>query len=334
MYHITMIPGDGIGPEVMAAARQVVEASGIDVQWDVVNAGADTFETTGALIPDAVIESIEKNKVALKGPITTPVGKGFKSVNVQLRKLFDLYANIRPIKKIKGIDTPFENVDLVIFRENTEGLYIGDETAINDNEVHAIKKVTKTGSERLIRKAFQYAQDHDIKKVTVAHKANILKKSDGLFLQVARDVANDFPNIGFEDLIIDNLSMQLVRNPSQFQLIATTNLYGDILSDLCAGLVGGLGVVPGANIGENIAIFESVHGSAPDIAGKGLANPTAAILSAAMMLDYLGEQSKSEEIIQAVELIICEGEKVTADLGGHATTDEMTSAIIEVLKSV
>jgi isocitrate dehydrogenase (NAD+) len=329
MYNITLIPGDGIGPEVAEAAKSVIEASGVKIQWDTVNAGLDVLNKEGTLVPARVFESLEKNRIALKGPITTPVGSGFKSINVMLRKKYDLFSNIRPVKTIPGINVPFQNVDLVIFRENTEDLYIGQERMINENAAEGIKLITKEGSLRIIKAAFDYANQNNKSKVTVVHKANIMKLTDGLFLQCAREVAKEYTHIQLQEVIVDNMCMQLVMNPGQFQVIVTTNLYGDILSDLCAGLVGGLGIVPGANIGENMAIFEAVHGSAPDIAGKNLANPTAMILTGAMMLNYLGESIKSRSIYKAVETTILQGKFVTKDLGGSASTKDMTSAIIE-----
>ncbi|QEK11417.1 NAD-dependent isocitrate dehydrogenase [Crassaminicella thermophila] len=334
MYNITLIPGDGIGPEVADAAKNVVEATGLEVKWDIVNAGLTVYEETGVLVPDKVFKSIEKNKVALKGPITTPVGSGFRSINVMLRKKYNLFSNVRPIRTIPGINTPFKNIDLVIFRENTEGLYSGIEKKSSEDSAEAIKLTTKDASIRIVKEAFSYAEKNNKTKVTIVHKANIMKLTDGLFLDCAREISKNYPNIDLEEVIVDNMCMQLVMNPSQFQVIVTTNLYGDILSDLCAGLVGGLGLVPGANIGNDLAIFEAVHGSAPDIAGKNLANPTAIILSAAMMLNHLGEKEKSNFIVDAVLKTIDEGKFVTRDLGGSASTNDMTNAIIEKLLSL
>ncbi|SHK48139.1 isocitrate/isopropylmalate dehydrogenase family protein [Paramaledivibacter caminithermalis] len=331
MYDITLIPGDGIGPEVIDSAKQVIEATEIDMNWDIVNAGADVYAKKGILVPDEVFKSIERNKMVLKGPITTPIGCGFRSINVLLRKKYDLFANIRPVKKIKGIETPFKNIDLVIFRENTEGLYSGIEVKEQEDEARAIKVITKKASLRIIKEAFEYAQKNNKEKVAVVHKANIMKLADGLFLDCAREVAKSYPHIELQEVIVDNMCMQLVMNPSKYEVIVTTNLYGDILSDLCAGLVGGLGLVPGANIGRDMAIFEAVHGSAPDIAGKNIANPTAVILSGAMMLNYLGENKRSKLIVDAVERTIEEGKYVTVDLGGTASTTEMTKAIIQNL---
>ena len=329
-YDITLIPGDGIGPEVSAAAAEILESSGVSIRWEKVNAGKKVFEETGTLVPDSVYKSIEKNKVALKGPITTPIGSGFRSINVALRKKYDLYANIRPIKSLKGLEGRYSDVDLVIFRENTEGLYIGIERVVDDETVEAVKLITKKGSERILRAAFEYAEKNGHPKVTVAHKANILKLADGLFLETAKRVAADYKP-ALEPVIIDNMCMQMAMNPSQFGVIATMNLYGDILSDLGAGLVGGLGLIPGANIGKDIAIFEAVHGSAPDIAGKGLANPIALTLSGAMMLRHLGETQAAESVEKAVEAVLAEGAVRTRDLGGTASTDDMKRAILSKL---
>ena len=329
MYRITAIPGDGIGPEIVQAALEVINATGVPIEWEIVNAGLEVYEKEGTLVPQKVFDSIEKNKIALKGPITTPIGKGFSSINVMLRKKYDLYSCIRPAKSVKGIKVPFENIDLVIFRENTEDLYVGNERMIDEDKAEALKIITKKGSTRIVEAAFEYARKNSKTKVAVAHKANIMKLADGLFLKCAREVAKEYPEIELQEVIIDNMCMQLVMNPSQFQVIVTTNLYGDILSDLCAGLVGGLGMVPGANIGNNLAIFEAVHGSAPDIAGKNIANPTAIILSGAMMLRHLGEIEASNKITDAVLQTIEQGDKVTPDLGGAASTIEMTEAIIK-----
>lgn len=331
MYHITLIKGDGIGPEVTMAAKKIIDATGVEIEWDIVNAGQNVYETTGELVPDEVYKSLEKNKIALKGPITTPVGTGFRSINVHLRKKYELYANIRPIKTTPNTNSKYGNLDFVIFRENTEGLYIGIENQISETEVDAIKKITKSGSQRIIKEAFEYAVKNNIDKVTVAHKANILKLADGLFLDTAREVAKAYPTIALEEVIIDNLCMQLVINPENYQLIVTTNLYGDIISDLSAGLVGGLGLVPGANIGKEMAIFEAVHGSAPDIAGQNIANPTALIKSAVMMLKYIGEEESAQRISNALNKIYKAGTSLTKDLGGSLSTDEFTDLIIKQL---
>lgn len=329
MYNITLIPGDGIGPEVSEAAKHVVDATGLDINWEIVNAGEKVFKDTGVLVPHKVFESIEKNKIALKGPITTPIGSGFRSINVMLRKKYDLYSNVRPVRSLPGIITPFKEIDLVIFRENTEGLYAGIEQELPDGACEAIKRVTPNASTRIAEAAFEYAKKNNKKKVTVAHKANIMKLADGLFLNCVREVSQTYPDIALQEVIVDNMCMQLVMNPNQFEVIVTMNLYGDLLSDLCAGLVGGLGLVPGANIGKDISIFEAVHGSAPDIAGKNLANPIALILSGAMMLNHVGETDKAETIIKAVIKTIYEDKILTCDLGGKATTNEITKAIIK-----
>lgn len=332
MYNITLIPGDGIGPEVAYTTKKIIEATGIKINWDIVNAGKTSYEENGILVPQCVYKSIEKNKIVLKGPITTPIGSGFRSINVMLRKKYDLYSNIRPVKSFKGLNSPFKNVDITIFRENTEGLYVGIEEKISENECHAKKIITKKGSRRIIYAAFEYAKKNNKKKVTVAHKANILKFTDGMFLNEARKISLEFPNIEFEEMIIDNMCMQLVSNPSQFEVIVTMNLYGDIISDLCAGLVGGLGMVPGANIGKDIGVFEAVHGSAPDIAGANIANPTALILSGIMMLDYIGEVDRAKLILNALKDTIGNDLGKTKDLGGSLSTDEFAEKIIELIK--
>jgi isocitrate dehydrogenase (NAD+) len=331
MYQITLIPGDGIGPEVSWAARKVIEATGVEVLWETVNAGEAVWKAKGSLVPDEVFQSLEKNRVALKGPITTPIGKGFRSINVMLRNKYDLYTNLRPALSMPGLKTPFCGIDLVIFRENTEDIYCGIESIKEPGKAEAIKIITEYASERIAKSAFDYAERNDRKKVTVVHKANILKLTDGLFLDTARRISKAYPKIEFEDRIIDNMCMQLVTKPGSFDVILTMNLYGDILSDLCAGLVGGLGVVPGANIGNDMAIFEAVHGSAPDIAGKDIANPTALILSGAMMLDYLGERQAARRIRAAVLKTIESGSVLTVDMGGVASTRAYTDAIINNL---
>ncbi|MCS5422518.1 MULTISPECIES: isocitrate/isopropylmalate dehydrogenase family protein [Psychrilyobacter] len=329
MYNITLIPGDGIGPEVSEAAKHVVDATGLNINWETVNAGEKVFQDTGVLVPEKVFQSIEKNKIVLKGPITTPIGSGFRSINVMLRKKYDLYSNVRPVRSLPGINTPFKGIDLVIFRENTEGLYAGIEQELPDGSCEAVKRVSRNASIRIAEAAFEYAKKNNKKKVTVAHKANIMKLADGLFLNCVREVSQAYPDIALQEVIVDNMCMQLVMNPNQFEVIVTMNLYGDLLSDLCAGLVGGLGLVPGANIGKDISIFEAVHGSAPDIAGKNLANPIALILSSAMMLNHMGETDKAEAIIKAVTKTIYEDKVLTCDLGGKATTNEITKAIIK-----
>ncbi len=331
MKSVTLIPGDGIGPEVAFSAKAVVDALNLGIEWEIVNAGKSVFDVSGVLVPDELYNSIESNRVVLKGPITTPIGKGFKSINVMLRQKYDLFTNIRPVKSITVSNRGFNDIDLVIFRENSEGLYKGVENVISDDEVHALKIVTRTASERIIRAAFDYALKQGRSKVTLVHKANILKKSDGLFLGIGEAIAKAYPSISFESVIVDNMCMQLVMNPNQFDVIVTMNLYGDILSDLCAGLIGGLGLVPGANIGSDIAIFEAVHGSAPDIAGKGLANPTAMILSAAMMLEYMGYTDEAIKIKRAVATVFANGVSLTPDLGGDGTTETFTKVVIQNL---
>ena len=330
MYTVTLIPGDGIGPEVTDAMVKVVEASGAKINWEKVQAGEAVIEKYNTAIPDYVIDSIKKNKVAIKGPITTPVGKGFKSVNVTLRQKLDLYVNLRPIKSFKGIKSRYEDVDLVIVRENTEDLYAGIEHKIGDYAAESIKIITKPACERICKFAFDYAKDNDRKKVTGVHKANIMKLSDGLFLNTFREVAKDY-NIESDDLIVDAAAMNLVLNPENYDVMVMPNLYGDILSDLCSGLVGGLGIIPGANIGKDVAVFEAVHGSAPQIAGQNIANPTAIIQSAVMMLKYLGEVDAAKKIEKALEEVFLKGEKLTVDLGGNSTTEEFTDEIIKYI---
>ena len=334
MTNVTLIPGDGIGPEIAASLVDIFKAANVSIKFDIENAGIDIYNETGSLIPDSLYESIEKNKIAIKGPITTPIGKGLRSINVYLRKKYDLYCNIRPSKSFKGIKTRYENIDLVIFRENTEGLYIGEEKwedAEERESAIATKRITRKGSYRILKRAFEYARNNNLDTVTVVHKANILKITDGLFLEVARELSNSYPEINVEETIIDNMCMQLVTNPEKYKVIVTMNLYGDILSDLAAGLVGGLGVAPGANIGDDIAIFEAVHGSAPDIAGLNKANPIALLLSGVEMLKYLNMQDKASQIQNAINKVLNEGTVLTGDLGGTATTTEFTQKIIENL---
>lgn len=325
---ITMIPGDGIGKEIAKATMEVIDKTGADIQWEIVNAGAETYEETGKIIPQDVYDSIERNKVAIKGPTATPIGSGFRSANVYLRKHYNLHANIRPVESIGKTPSLYENIDLVLFRENTEDLYAGIEEKISDDEMHSIKIITRQASDKIIRDAFNYAKDHNKSKVSVVTKANIMKLTDGLFLEVARNVKEDFPGVDLEEVLVDNMAMQLVMNPCQFGVIVTENLYGDILSDIMAGLIGGLGLVPGANIGDDYAIFEAVHGSAPDIAGKGLANPTALILSACMMLDYLGMDKEAKMVRDAMEKTLSNKDNFTKDLGGDKSTEEFTQIIL------
>ena len=333
MKKITLIPGDGIGYEISESLVKIFDAAKVPVEFETENAGSDVYEKTGELIPESLYKSIERNKIAIKGPITTPIGKGFRSINVYLRKKYDLYTNFRPSRNLPGVETRYDNINLAIFRENTEGIYIGEEKYENEEETSAIavKRITRKGSERIIRSAFEYAKNNGISKVTVVHKANILKFTDGMFLDIAREISKEYENIELEELIIDNMCMQLVTNPERFKVIVTMNLYGDILSDLVAGLVGGLGVAPGANIGDDIAIFEAVHGSAPDIAGQNKANPLALLLSSIEMLKYLKLDDFAKNIERAILKTLTDGYK-TADLGGNATTTEFTDKIIENLK--
>ncbi len=330
-YQVTLIPGDGSGPEVIAAAKKVVEATGVDIQWEEAQAGAAMIETYGTPLPDETIASIRKTGVALKGPVATPVGTGFRSVNVAMRKTFDLYANVRPAKTYPGVITKFENIDLVIVRENTEDLYAGIERMVDENTAESIKLFTRKGCERIIRYAFEYAVREGRKKVTAVHKANIMKCTDGMFLDIAREIAKEYPHIQFNDSIVDAMCMRLVMHPEDYDVLVCPNLYGDIVSDLCAGLVGGLGLTPSANIGVDGAIFEPIHGSAPDIAGQHKINPTAAILSASLMLAHLGEGKAAASIEKAVEKVIGEGKVLTVDMGGTASTEEFADAIISAL---
>jgi isocitrate dehydrogenase (NAD+) len=333
-HRVTLIPGDGIGPEVSEATRRVLEATGVEFEWDVQDAGADVIDQYGTPLPDTVLDSIRANRVALKGPVTTPIGSGFRSVNVALRRALDLYANVRLARTIEGIPTCHEGVDLVIVRENTEGLYAGIEhDVIPDEAAESIRVITRKASERIVRFAFEYAQANNRHKVTAAHKANILKMTDGLFLRVAREVAGDYPRIEFEDRIVDAMCMQLVQRPHNYDVLVMPNLFGDIVSDLCSGLVGGLGVAPGANIGDGLAVFEPVHGSAPKYAGKNRVNPTATILSGALMLHHLGQREAAERVEAAVAQVIAIGRDVTRDLNPRSAvgTSEMADAIIAAL---
>lgn len=328
---ITLFKGDGIGPEITEQVIRVLEALNLPLEFEEYEIGQISYEKTGTLIPDEAIESIKQNKVALKAPVTTPIGKGFRSVNVGLRLALDLYANIRPAKSLKGVKTKYDNVDLVTFRENTEDLYIGLEEEISADEVHAIKKITRKASERIIRSAFEYALSNNRKKVTCVHKANILKKSDGLFLHIFEEVAKDYPTVEANSLIVDNTCMQLVMKPEQFDIMVMPNLYGDILSDLTSGLIGGLGLLPSCNKNDEYAIFEAVHGSAPDIAGKGIANPTALLLSAVMMLEHLNYKDEANRIRKAIDDVLENTDIKTPDLGGKATSKEYTDEIIKRL---
>ncbi len=353
-HTVTLIPGDGVGPEVIEAARRVLEATGVQFQWEVHNAGETALEKEGSLLPDKLIESIRKNKVGLKGPTTTPVGTGFRSVNVAMRKTLDLYACLRPCRSYAGIPSRYENVDIMVVRENTEDLYAGiefergtaiakkllatfrqntDEAVPEDSGI-SIKLISETGSRRIVKAAFEYARNHGRKKVSAIHKANIMKFTDGLFLEVARDVAKSYSNIEFEDVIIDNMCAQIVQRPQQFDVLVLPNLYGDIVSDLCAGLVGGLGVAPGGNIGDNLACFEPTHGSAPKHAGLNQVNPMAAILSGVMMLRYLNETQAADSVEKAAAAVVAEGKSVTYDLKAKRDdptavgTSQMADAII------
>ena len=329
-HRVTLIPGDGIGPELAEATRRVLDASGVAFEWEVVEAGEAVIAEYGTPLPEHVLDSIRRNRVALKGPITTPVGEGFRSVNVTLRQTLGLYANLRPARSIKGLETRYEDVDLVIVRENTEDLYAGIEHMVGPDAAESIKIITRAASERIARFAFEYAVANGRRKVTAVHKANIMKLSDGLFLESCRDVAEGYTGqIEFEDRIVDNMCMQLVQKPDLYDVLVLPNLYGDIVSDLAAGLVGGLGVAPGANIGDAGAVFEPVHGSAPKHAGQNKANPTALILSGVLMLRHLGEQPAAERVEAALRDVIAEGRATTYDLGGSAGTREFADAIIE-----
>mgnify|MGYP000680409428 CR=1 FL=1 len=330
-HQLTLLPGDGIGPEVTEAAVKVIYAAGVDIDWDRHRViGTTAVERGRPALPPDVVDSIQERGTALKGPVTTPVGQGFTSVNVQLRQRLDLYANVRPATSLEGLDTPFNDVDLIIFRENTEGLYSGIEYFDERLQIaDSIARVTKRGSERIIRFCFEYAQAHNRDHVTLAHKANILKKTSGLFLDIGHEVAAEYPEIEFDDSIIDNLCMQLVTNPENYDCIVSTNLFGDILSDLTAGLVGGLGVTPGANIGDELAVFEAVHGSAPDIAGQNVANPTAMIRTAIMMLRHIDEEQAATAIEEALFDMYRRGDVLTQDVGGDATTSEFANALAD-----
>ena len=358
-YKVTLIPGDGIGPEVSEATRRVLDASGVEFEWDVQIAGLTALEQKGDLLPDEVLESIKANKVALKGPLTTPIGSGFRSINVALRQTLDLYANLRPSRTYKGVRSVFEHVDLVVVRENMEDLYAGIEfdtgtdeakdviakinqyaqRPISDTAAISIKSITPENSERIVRFAFEYARQNGRRLVTAVHKANIMKFSDGLFLHVAQEVAKDYPDIEFNDRIVDNMCMQLMQRPEDYDVLVMPNLYGDVLSDLTSGMIGGLGVAPGANIGTHAAVFEPIHGSAPSHAGKNEANPTAMLLSGVMMLRHLGEQEAAKRVEDAVAAVIAEGKTVTYDLrpdrdpSKAAGTSDMADAIIEKLQA-
>ena len=328
---VTLIPGDGIGPEVTRATQAVIDALDLGIQWEEALAGVTALEQFGTPLPPETLAAVERNKVALKGPVTTPVGTGFRSVNVGLRKALDLYANVRPTQTIPGVVSRYSDVDLVIFRENTECLYAGVEHMVGEDAAESIRIITRKASQRIARRTFEFAQAAGRRKVTAGHKANILKLSDGLFLDAIRQVANEYPQIEYEEVIVDALCMRLVLDPTQFDVLVLPNLFGDIVSDVCAGLVGGLGVAPGANLGDAVAIFEAVHGSAPQIAGTNTANPTALILSAGMMLEHLGYTAEAARVRNAVQQVIAAGKQVTPDLGGTASTTEYTEAVIAQL---
>lgn len=330
MHTITLVNGDGIGPEISASVMEIIQAAGLKIDWDIQTAGADVIEQEGVPLPKRVLDSIRKNKVALKAPVTTPIGKGFRSVNVQLRKDLDLYANLRPCKNLPGVETRFKDVDLVVVRENTEDLYAGVEEQIDKNTAHSIKIITRKASERICKFAFEYAVKNNRHEVCAITKANIMKLSDGLFLESFRHVAQNYPNIKTREILVDNLCMQLVQDPTRFDVLVLPNLYGDIVSDLTAGLIGGLGVAQGANIGEDCAVFEPVHGSAPDIKGQNKANPTALLLSAIEMLKYIGERVYADKIEKALFKTLAQGCK-TVDIGGNLSTNEFTAAVISNL---
>ncbi|HMD32114.1 MAG TPA: isocitrate dehydrogenase (NAD(+)) [Candidatus Acidoferrales bacterium] len=329
---ITLIPGEGVGPEVAAATRQIVDASGVQIRWEEVSARAEIDRRGAGFMKDEAVASVRRNGYALKGPMATAVADGPPSINVGLRKALDLYANLRPVKNLPGVKTRFEGVDLVIVRENTEDLYAGIEHEVVPGVVESLKIITEKASTRIGRFAFDYARRHGRKKVAAVHKANIMKLSDGLFLNCIRKVAQEFPGIEYREVIVDNACMQLVLNPNQFEMMVMPNLYGDVVSDLCAGLVGGLGLVPSGNIGEQAALFEAVHGTAPDIAGKGIANPTALVLSAVMMLRHMGETAAADRIQAAVEKVYREGRWLTRDVGGTASTVEFAKAVMGEMK--
>jgi isocitrate dehydrogenase (NAD+) len=332
-YRVTLIPGDGTGPELAAALETVIAASGVAIAWESHDAGAAVLARRGTPLPDEVIASVRDTKVAIKGPITTPVGSGFRSVNVALRKELDLYAAVRPARSLPGVSSRFAGVDIVVVRENTEDLYAGIEREVADGVAEGIKLITRAASERVVRFACEWARAHGRHRVTAVHKANIMKLTDGLFLRSARDVAAGYPDLEFDDRIVDNLCLQLVQTPERLDVLVAPNLYGDIVSDLCAGLVGGPGVAPGANFGDDCAVFEAVHGSGPDIAGRDIVNPTAFLLSGALMLAHLGESAAAERLTEAVTGVIAEGRVVTRDLGGSAGTREFSAAVAARLQA-
>lgn len=332
MKRVTLLTGDGIGPEITQSTKKILAAAGAELTFDEFVVGEASHQKTGSHFPKEVFESLEKNRLALKGPITTPIGYGFRSLNVYLRKKYDLFANVRPVKAPGPLPLKFNDVDLVIFRENTEDLYAGVEKKISEGEAQSVKIITSEATRRIAKAAFDYAVTHHRKKVTIVTKANIMKLSDGLFLEICREVAKDYPMIEVEEVLVDNMAMQLVLNPEKYDLILTQNLYGDILSDLSAGLVGGIGLAPGANIGEDMAIFEAVHGSAPDIAGKNIANPTAMILSGCMLLDHVGQEKIADRIRQALHSVYESPENYPADLGGKISTTNFTDRVLWALE--
>ena len=331
-HKVTLIPGEGIGPEVAAATRRVLEATGVQIDWEEIAGRSDSSADQGKSVNKAAVESVRRNRVALKGPMATAIAGGAPSVNVALRKTLDLYANLRPVKNVPGVKSHFENVDLILVRENTEDLYSGLEHEVVPGVVESLKIITEKASTRIAKFAFEYAMRHGRKKIHAIHKANIMKLSDGLFLRSVRAVAAQFPAIEYKELIVDNACMQIVMDPLQFDMLLLPNLYGDVMSDLAAGLVGGLGVVPSANIGDACAMFEAVHGTAPDIAGKGYANPTALLMSSVLMLDHLAERTAAERIQKALERVYREGKYTTRDVGGKASTEEFADAVIAALK--
>lgn len=331
---VTLIPGDGIGPEITQSLKEVIQSLDVNIIWEEFDAGLTSYQKNGILIPEQIYTSFEKNKVALKGPITTPIGTGFRSINVELRKRYDLYACVRPIQSIGLVPSHYHNIDIVLFRENTEDLYMGLEEMINENEAHSIKVITRNASERIARAAFDYAIKNNRRKVTVITKANIMKLSDGLFLDTVRQVSKDYPSIELTEILVDNMCMQMILNPNQFDVLVTENLYGDILSDLGAALVGGLGFVPGANIGKDMALFEATHGSAPDIAGLGIANPSALLLSASLMLDYMGFSSESTLLKHSIDKLYRDKQNFTCDIKGTVNTKQYTERLIKIIKEL
>jgi isocitrate dehydrogenase (NAD+) len=331
-HRITLIPGDGIGPEVTKPALAIIKAAGVDVQWETHLAGAEALRKHGTTLPKSLMDSFEKNRLALKGPVTTPIGEGFASVNVELRQTFNLYANLRPIKNLPGVKARYQGIDLIVVRENTEGLYSGIEHEVVPGVVESLKIITEQASTRIAKFAFEFARANGRKKIVAVHKANIMKLSDGLFLECARKVSKSYKSIGFSDIIVDNACMQLVLDPWKFDVLLMENLYGDILSDLAAGLVGGLGVVAGANLGDRHALFEPVHGSAPDIKGKNIANPSAMIQAAVMMLRHMSEKAAANRISLALERVLMRGEVLTRDLGGNANTKQFADEIIREIE--